>query len=62
MVSARPTEDFEGSVTVLYEPGDDEREVRLVTSGALSENVRGRPGDYGSQHRWLCAQYHSQPR
>ena len=40
--SARPTEEFEGSVSALYEPGDNEQELRFVASGALSENVRAR--------------------
>ncbi|MDM3872095.1 TonB-dependent receptor [Porticoccus sp. W117] len=40
--SARPTEEFEGSVSALYEPSDGEQELRFVASGAFSDNVRAR--------------------
>ncbi|WIO73312.1 TonB-dependent receptor [Porticoccaceae bacterium LTM1] len=40
--TARPTSEFEGSITALYEPGDDEQDLRLVLSGPLSDSVRGR--------------------
>ncbi|UTW46616.1 TonB-dependent receptor [bacterium SCSIO 12696] len=40
--SARPTEEFEGSISALYEPGDNEQELRFVASGALSDTVRAR--------------------
>lgn len=42
MITARPTDEFEGSVTGLYEPGDEEYNIRGVVSGPLTENFRGR--------------------
>ncbi len=42
MISARPAEEFTGSLMALYEPGDQENDYRLMLSGPLSENVFGR--------------------
>ena len=42
MTSAKPTDEFEGSITGLYEPGDEEYNISAVLSGPLSENIRGR--------------------
>ena len=41
-VSAKPTDDFEGSVTALYEPDHGEQDLRVVLSGPLSESFSGR--------------------
>ncbi|MGB1158397.1 MAG: TonB-dependent receptor [Porticoccaceae bacterium] len=41
-VTAKPTDDFEGSITGLYEPDHGEQDLRVVLSGPLSENVSGR--------------------
>jgi outer membrane receptor protein involved in Fe transport len=41
-ISAKPTDEFEGSVTALYEPDHGETDVRLVLSGPLSDNLSGR--------------------
>ena len=41
-ISAKPTDDFEGSVTALYEPDHGEQDLRVTLSGPLSENVSGR--------------------
>ena len=41
-VSAKPTDEFEGSATALYEPDHGEQDLRLVLSGPISENVSGR--------------------
>ncbi|CAI8356937.1 MAG: Pesticin receptor [SAR92 bacterium MED-G29] len=41
-VSAKPTDDFQGSVTALYEPDHGEQDVRVVLSGPLSESFSGR--------------------
>ncbi|WP_299976398.1 TonB-dependent receptor [uncultured Pseudoteredinibacter sp.] len=42
MTTAKPTDDFEGSVTALYEPDHGERDMKLVLSGPLTENLSGR--------------------
>jgi iron complex outermembrane receptor protein len=42
MISAKPTDEFEGSFTALYEPDADEQDLRLVLSGPLTDNLRGR--------------------
>jgi iron complex outermembrane receptor protein len=42
MVSAMPTDEFEGNAYVRYEPEYEDTEVFAVVSGPLSENVRGR--------------------
>ena len=41
-VSARPTEEFEGKVSLRYEPEYDDTEALAVVSGSLSDNVRAR--------------------
>ena len=41
-VTAKPTDDFEGSITGLFEPDHGEQDLRVVLSGPLSENVSGR--------------------
>lgn len=42
MHTAKPTDEFEGSVTALYEPDHGEQDVRLVVSGPLTDNLSGR--------------------
>ena len=42
MHTAKPTDEFEGSITGLYEPDHGEQDVRLVLSGPLTENLSGR--------------------
>lgn len=42
MTTANPTEEFEGSISALYEPDHGEKDVRLMLSGPISENVSGR--------------------
>lgn len=42
MHTAKPTDEFEGSVTALYEPDHGEQDIRLVVSGPLTENLSGR--------------------
>ncbi len=42
MVTAKPTEEFEGQVTALYEPSHGEKDVRVVVSGPLTDSLRGR--------------------
>src|SRR5690606_12300391 len=42
MISAKPTEEFEGEVSALYEPDGNDREVSLILSGPLSETLSGR--------------------
>lgn len=42
MITAKPTEEFEGSLTALYEPDHGEQDVRLVLSGPLADNLSGR--------------------
>jgi len=48
ITTARPTEEFEGSISLAYEPNDDEKEATLVLSGPVSDKVRVR----------LAARYH----
>ncbi|MEJ2172617.1 MAG: TonB-dependent receptor [Woeseiaceae bacterium] len=42
MISAKPTEDFEGSFSVRYEPDYEDSEVTGVISGSLNDSVRAR--------------------
>jgi len=42
MHTAKPTDEFEGSITGLYEPDHGEQDVRLVLSGPLTDNLSGR--------------------
>lgn len=42
MIAAKPTDEFEGSITALYEPDHGEVDTRLVLSGPLSEDLSGR--------------------
>ena len=41
-ITAKPTEDFEGSITGLYETEHGEQDLRLVLSGPLTEGLSGR--------------------
>ena len=41
-VSAKPTDEFEGSITALYEPDHGEQDLRFVLSGPISDSVSGR--------------------
>ena len=41
-ITAKPTDEFEGSITALYEPEHGEEDLRLVLSGPLSDNLSGR--------------------
>lgn len=41
-ISAKPTDEFEGSVTALYEPDHGEQDLRLMLSGPISDSVSGR--------------------
>jgi len=41
-ITAKPTDELEGSITGLYEPDHGEQDLRLVLSGPLSESVSGR--------------------
>tara|TARA_R100000005_G_scaffold94720_1_gene73619 strand:- start:9600 stop:10319 length:720 start_codon:yes stop_codon:yes gene_type:complete len=42
LVSAKPTDEFEGSVSALLEPDHGELETSLVLSGPLSDTLSGR--------------------
>ncbi len=42
ITTAKPTEEFEGSVSVSYEPTDGEKEATMVLSGPISDKVRVR--------------------
>ena len=42
MHTAKPTDEFEGSVTALYEPDHGERDLRLVLSGPITDDLSGR--------------------
>jgi outer membrane receptor protein involved in Fe transport len=41
-ITAKPTDEFEGSITALYEPDHGEEDLRLVLSGPLTDNLSGR--------------------
>ncbi len=49
ITTAKPTEEFEGSVSFSYEPTDNEKEATLVLSGPVSDRVRVR----------MAARYHN---
>ncbi|MEZ5568880.1 MAG: TonB-dependent receptor [Halioglobus sp.] len=42
LVTAKPTEEFEGIVSALYEPDHGELDTSVVLSGPLTDNVAGR--------------------
>jgi len=42
VITAQPTDEFEGLVSVLYEPDHEEQEISLVLSGPLGESLAGR--------------------
>ena len=42
MITARPTDEFEGSVTALYETEEQRQDYRLVLSGPLTDSLSGR--------------------
>jgi len=42
VTTAKPTEDFEGKLSALYEPEHGERDIRLVVSGGLTDTLAGR--------------------
>ncbi|AFV00681.1 TonB-dependent receptor [Simiduia agarivorans] len=42
MVTAKPTDEFEGQVTALYEPSHGEKDLRVVLSGPLTDSLSGR--------------------
>ena len=42
ITTAKPTNDFEGKLSALYEPEYNEQDVRLVLSGPLSDTFSGR--------------------
>jgi iron complex outermembrane recepter protein len=42
ITTAKPTEDFEGKISALYEPEYAEQDVRLVLSGPFSDTFSGR--------------------
>ena len=41
-ITAKPTDEFEGSITALYEPDHGEEDLRMVLSGPLTDNLSGR--------------------
>ena len=42
MVTAKPTQEFEGSLTALYETEEERQDYRLVLSGPLTDTLSGR--------------------
>lgn len=42
ITTAKPTDEFEGKFTALYEPEHSEQDIRLVLSGPLTETLSGR--------------------
>lgn len=54
LTSARPTEDFEASISTLYEFEQEEFKTVGVISGALSEHVKGRfVASYREMDGWI---------
>ena len=41
-ITAKPTDEFEGSITALYEPEHGEQDLRVVVSGPIAEGLSGR--------------------
>ncbi|WP_232522430.1 TonB-dependent receptor [Marinimicrobium alkaliphilum] len=42
MITAKPTDTFQGRVSALYEPEHGEQDIRLVVSGPFSDTLSGR--------------------
>ena len=42
VITAQPTDEFEGMVSALYEPDHEEQELTLVLSGPIGESAAGR--------------------
>ena len=42
MITAKPTDEFESSVSVLYEPKLNEKELRLMLSGSITDTLNAR--------------------
>lgn len=42
IITAKPTDEFEGSFTALYEPDHGEQDLRLVLSGPITDTLSGR--------------------
>jgi iron complex outermembrane recepter protein len=42
MTTAKPTDEFELSIGALYEPEHDEKQIDLIVSGPLTDNLAGR--------------------
>jgi outer membrane receptor protein involved in Fe transport len=54
LTSARPTENFEASITTLYEFEQEEFKTTAVVSGPLSDNVKGRfVASYREMDGWI---------
>ncbi|MBU3004956.1 TonB-dependent receptor [Paraglaciecola arctica] len=54
LTSARPTEDFEASITTLYEFEQEEFKTVGIVSGALTDNVNGRfVASYREMDGWI---------
>lgn len=50
MISARPTSDFEGKVSVTYEPEYGEQILDLIASGPITENLSARLAHRSRDH------------
>jgi iron complex outermembrane receptor protein len=54
LTSARPTDEFEASITTLYEFEQEEFKTTAVVSGPLSDNVKGRfVASYREMDGWI---------
>lgn len=42
ITTAKPTDEFEGKLSALYEPKHDEQDIRLIVSGPLLDTLNGR--------------------
>lgn len=46
IITAKPTEEFEGSITALYEPDHGAEDLQLILSGPIYDTFRARLGVY----------------
>ena len=54
MITARPTDEFEGAVTALYESEEKRQDYRLLLSGPLTDRLSGR---FSALHREMDGAY-----
>ena len=53
VISAKPTDEFEGKLSASYEIEHEEAQILGVLSGPIAENLNGRPDSFLSRYGWL---------